>query len=276
MSFSNVFSGTQATKPVVLFDISSGSVGAALCTLEADETPTIYYATRVPIEFRRTPTFEELAAEMFKVLNVVVGDVASHIRSSQGIPGAIGHPKEAHCLFSSSWCSAHMKTLVASKEQPFVVTRRFIDHMLKDYEDQFRKATAKGNTEVAEDLMLLEQSVIDATLNGYPTSRPMGKRAARLELHLYVSFVSKKLSTQLSESIEESLGVSSVVPHSFLLAFFSAVRDMFIQSACAELAWSLSGKRNTEWLKKYTSIWKEFEDVSGIIEKSYGFRWRRR
>ena len=44
--------------------------------------------------------------------------------------------------------------------------------------------------------------------------------------------------------------------------------------SAAELAWMLSGKKETEWMKKYCKIWDKFEDSPGIIESAYGFRWR--
>lgn len=55
---------------------------------------------------------------------------------------------------------------------------------------------------------------------------------------------------------------------------------IFTSRACnpgisaAELAWMLSGSMHTDFLNKYTSIWKKFEDEPGLIKTAYGYRWR--
>lgn len=51
------------------------------------------------------------------------------------------------------------------------------------------------------------------------------------------------------------------------------VRRMFPVTAAAELTWMLMGKRNTQWLSKYTKIWEAFERPKGWVENSYGYRY---
>ncbi len=51
-------------------------------------------------------------------------------------------------------------------------------------------------------------------------------------------------------------------------------RKMSPRVAAAEVAWMLQGTHSTEFLDKYTSIWKKFEDRPGVISTAYGTRWR--
>ena len=51
-------------------------------------------------------------------------------------------------------------------------------------------------------------------------------------------------------------------------------RAMFAKTGAAELAWTLGGNRSTKWLKKYTTIWNDFETEADYIETAYGHRWR--
>ena len=53
-------------------------------------------------------------------------------------------------------------------------------------------------------------------------------------------------------------------------------RKMRPKTMAAELAWTISGKQTTDWISKYTKIWKKFEDAPGLIENAYGYMWRRR
>ncbi len=64
------------------------------------------------------------------------------------------------------------------------------------------------------------------------------------------------------------------------------VRRLYPQTAAAEVAWFLSGRRDVSWLTKHTKIWDSFaEDVavdaggpesvkSRVVENGYGYRWR--
>lgn len=54
------------------------------------------------------------------------------------------------------------------------------------------------------------------------------------------------------------------------------LRKGFPKTGAAEVAWMLSGERSTEWISKYTGIWKQFEDEDkpGQISTAYGYRWK--
>lgn len=51
-------------------------------------------------------------------------------------------------------------------------------------------------------------------------------------------------------------------------------RKMFPHVAAAELAWTISGTQNTEFIKKYSKMWSKFEDEPGKVIPAYGYRWR--
>ena len=51
-------------------------------------------------------------------------------------------------------------------------------------------------------------------------------------------------------------------------------RKMFPHVAAAELAWTLQGTQDTEFIKKYSKMWSNFEDTPGKVIPAYGYRWR--
>jgi len=53
----------------------------------------------------------------------------------------------------------------------------------------------------------------------------------------------------------------------------SNIRKMYPRTGAAEVTWFLSGTQETEWINRYTSIWKAFEDSPGIVKGAYGYRW---
>lgn len=52
-------------------------------------------------------------------------------------------------------------------------------------------------------------------------------------------------------------------------------RKLYPKSAAAELAWTLLGTQETEFIKKYSKMWSKFEDEPGRIIPAYGWRWRK-
>lgn len=57
--------------------------------------------------------------------------------------------------------------------------------------------------------------------------------------------------------------------------YLFSTRKVSTRIAAAEVAWMLSGRKDTNWLSKHTKIWKKFEDQEnpGFIRTAYGFRW---
>lgn len=51
-------------------------------------------------------------------------------------------------------------------------------------------------------------------------------------------------------------------------------RKIFPHVAAAELAWTLQGTQDTEFIKKYSKMWSKFEDEPGKVIPAYGYRWR--
>jgi len=113
------------------------------------------------------------------------------------------------------------------ERKPFLITKRFTDHLLADAKEEFRHEIQSMSKEMAKNLISLESKVIQTTLNGYQTSHPYGKRVTRIELALYISLLSSTVEEQVSTVVDEMLGVEKKFSHTFLLAFFAAVRDIF-------------------------------------------------
>lgn len=51
-------------------------------------------------------------------------------------------------------------------------------------------------------------------------------------------------------------------------------RKMYPHVAAAELAWSLLGTQDTQFIKQYSKMWSKFEDEPGKVLPAYGYRWR--
>jgi len=214
-------------KVVVVFDIGSGSVGGSLAVIESDKTPTILYTTRVPMVFKNTPHLEHLVVEMLRSLQKSAEKVAIYAAAHLLKEVGMGSIQEVHCVFSSSWYKAKTHITVLKEKKPFLITEKFIDHLLVDAKEKFRHEIQSMDGEMTKDMVSLESKVIQTTLNGYQTSHPQGKRVRRIELALYTSLLSSTIEKHVFNVVDEMLGVDKKFSHTFLLAFFAGVRDIF-------------------------------------------------
>ena len=211
----------------VIFDIGSGSVGAALSIIEPDKTPTMLYTTRVLMVFKSRPQFEELVSEMLKALRKSAEKLARYAAAHLEKETGEKRLHEVHCIFSSSWHTAKTHSIISKNKQPFLITERFVERLLADALDEFRLEIKSTGGSALKDLTVLENKVIQTTLNGYPTSQPYGKRVVRAELALYTSLISSAVEDCVFDVVEEMLGVEKKISHTLLLAFFIGVRDIF-------------------------------------------------
>lgn len=51
-------------------------------------------------------------------------------------------------------------------------------------------------------------------------------------------------------------------------------RRLFLKTAAAELAWSISGSKKADFIQFYTKIWEKFTTKENEVESAYGYRWR--
>jgi len=210
---------------MVLFDIGSGSVGGALVTIESDNTPTLHFSVRTPIPFLREPAFEILAREMLKALRITANEIAQHISKTVRGKSKEHITDQVHCVYSSDWYVAKTHQLVEAKKEPFSVNRKLIHAHLKKTEEAFRESVTKGDSKVAGDLVDVEQHVIQTILNGYPTENPYGKRVTRFGMSVYTSLISQTVQSYVQTTLKEVLHSREVRSHTFLLAYFLAVKD---------------------------------------------------
>jgi hypothetical protein len=214
----------------VIFDISSGSIGATIVSSNSVGAPYIHYWVRQPIPFQKHFNAERLLNLMQKTLSSVAEDIIH-----KGFPAVRGKKAFMHsrleeivCVLSSPWSSSRVKVLRYQKEKPFPVTNQ----LLRDLIDQTQKhalremATDEGPS-VNDAHEVIEQSIIHIALNGYPTSSPHGKSARRIELSLLVSLVDEQIQAMIRTTLSECFHIGTVSLRSSTLVTFSAVRNLY-------------------------------------------------
>lgn len=89
---------------------------------------------------------------------------------------------------------------------------------------------------------------------------------------VYVNGI-KELNNRTGEVTTRYFGLSIDIPNVNYIPLLN-VRKMYAKTAAAELAWTLLGTQDTDFINKYSKIWCSFEDEKGKILPAYGYRWK--
>lgn len=195
---------------LVILDIGSGSIGAAVISLEKNSKPYITYVKRLPL-----PTKERIQARTLVTETLdAVKEIAEDIRKER---------KRAHkvaLVLASPWHISHTKTISVTKDEPFTITNSLIDEIT---ESETKKITKEQDA----DLRLIENNVANVKVNGYITLSPQGKIADRLDLSLYVSFAPLTFLSKIENEIQKSFSIKSISHHSFPFIALNTIQKIF-------------------------------------------------
>lgn len=224
----SIFKSERDTRNVVvLLDIGSSSVGAALAEVGGAEKPTIFFTTRAKIPFKEIPSFDRLTAGMVSALENALGDVQKNSKaymehfSSGGALGAV------HVFYASPWFLSQTKKVTYTKEGEFVITEALLDELMHEEEKQFSKTElGKRTEESGRELKLLEHKVTDLSVNGYSVADPIGKKTDQLIFSLYMSTVPEQITTLIKKNVRATIGGHVMYHHTFTLSLYSAAREV--------------------------------------------------
>lgn len=208
----------KATRPVVMFDIGSASIGGAVVFFDK-EIPNITYCKRIQLPFQEEADERHFLSQIEEILTQIVNDIQKNGLQSKNGQSII--PQEIVCVLSSLWSDT--KTVSASFEhkEKFIVTNNIMDDLLSQIHE-------KNEEERKGSIVVIEEVIISSLLNGYPTQLPLEKETQRINVTFLESTVTKELHTKINDVIHKVF--SPDIPllfRSFTLVAFSVTRDMF-------------------------------------------------
>jgi|GEM_PF-646564 len=217
-------------KVVAIFDVGSGSVGAAIATVSTAKLPDIIWSKRLSITVQENLAYEQLVKTMLATLL----DISLELQTN-GLPllkktGRKARLDDVLFAFASPWYSMQAKVFKIEKEEPYELTESFVDTLVKKEVEEFKKKS-KENTNVGSDdatPVLIENKIIQTSLNGYIVSDPYRKPVRHAQIDLVLSSVPSYIYEKASEIKNQLLnkkGGGSF--HSFILPAFIVTRDIF-------------------------------------------------
>lgn len=180
--FRNLFS--RATlHSVALIDVSSASVGGGYALVRADGSVELLYSLRLPIEIRKK---EKPETAMERTLR----DLGSEL-ARQGAPALLrasgsGAADAVLAAVSAPWQETAIRTEVISDKKPFVFSKDHIEEALR------------RSAHVPPGRVLVDESPISITLNGYTVQNPFGKKVLRAMITVLTSTIDETATANVA------------------------------------------------------------------------------
>ncbi len=161
-------------RPVLVADIGDGSVGVSLVMFGKEGPAEVIASKRVTLSIEER-TRDQAAAGISQILET---SVAALIAGDAQEKHGIRTPHAIYATLRAPWTRFRTAKTGESFDAPQTITKEIIVGLAK-------KALV-GNSELDRGNML-EAGVMQVFLNGYPTGRPLGKRAKNISVVAFES-----------------------------------------------------------------------------------------
>jgi hypothetical protein len=179
MSFLNLFREKKKSQSVVLIDVTADSVAGAYALYKENETPTLLYTRRLPLEIREGEPCERAIVRALTILgNDLIREGAPILMRTTGD----GYTETILVSIGAPWQETKVRAENFERQNPFVFTKNIV-------------MTAIEKTSVVPSgKFLVDESIISTVLNGYETYDPYGKRVCRATVTVVTSCIEKNIS----------------------------------------------------------------------------------
>ncbi len=203
----------------LVFDIGSSSVGGALFYREPTKIPKIIFSVRESIPIQKEMDIDAFLLSTVKSLD----NVASKICSK-----GLGAPSRVFCVLSSPWHVSQTRVIHYEKNTVFNFTTELADSLTEKEIKLFESEHLEKYMETGSKIRPIELKNMQTTLNGYPTSNPLGQKASTLSMALFVSMSPEQFLSKIEEAIDRHFSHLTIKFSSFAMAAFTVTRDLFV------------------------------------------------
>ena len=203
---------------ILVFSIRSSSINGAIFEVQSSGIPKIIFSVQELIKIEENVDIDHFLLSTIKSLKIV----ASKIYNAR-----LGAPSRIFCVLSSPWYVFQTRIINFKKNTPFIFTSKLVDELVKKeiklFEDEYTLKYDNSDNRVR----VIELKNIKTKLNGYEISEPLNKKTKELEMNILVSICGEQVLKQVENTIGEYFHFKKIEFSSFILSFFTIVRDMY-------------------------------------------------
>jgi hypothetical protein len=182
--------------------------------------PKIIFSVKELIKIEEKIDIDNFSLLMTKSLEFVVEKIYK---------ASLGAPSQIFCVLSSPWCVSQTRVINLKKNAPFVFTEKLADELtqkeIKLFEEEYKLKYGNSDNKAK----MIELKNIKIILNGYETSVFLNKKIKELEMNIFVSIAGGQMLKKIEDTISKYFHFKQIRFASFLLSFFTIVRDMYFK-----------------------------------------------
>lgn len=211
--FENLFhTKKKDTESVVLIDIGADSVAGAYATFTKGGQPTLLYTRRLPVEAHSGEAPEKAMLRTFDVLgNALICEGAPALLRATGS----GSAESIFVSIDAPWQKTLVRTEHFEQDEPFLFTKTMVTEALE-------KASSAPAGKI-----LVDESIIGTTLNGYETRDPYGKKTNRAAIIVLTSYIDEHVAKGIQAALRSLYHTEDILPIAGSSLRYQAMRTAF-------------------------------------------------
>ncbi len=204
---------------VLIFDIRSSSVGAALIEVQKSGVPKILLSVRELVLQEETVNVDKFLLSTLKALDAV---------SNKIFKSGLGVPRSIFCVLASPWYVSQTRIITLKKDKPFVFNLALADELIKKEMMAFKEEHLEKYVKAKQEIRIIEMKNIKTKLNGYETHNPLDQKVEDVELTLFVSMCPEQVLKNMEDVVKKYYHHNAIKFSSFTMASFAVMQNMFL------------------------------------------------
>lgn len=224
-------SSRKKSDACLILDIGNASLAGSIVCFEEGVAPRALFTLRVPLSVSEHAHPEKLQATLLNQLHEVLNTI--HLKGFEHSYFKDHEKKlvKVLCVCASPWYASKTKKVSITNQKPFFITKAFLEDVLTKESEAFSAELSSGThgEEFKSGVVVMEKTIVDATINGYSIHDPVGQKTTSCDVTLYLGINSKTITSQIEEQILKFFEVDahSIIWHSFPLVASTALRKIF-------------------------------------------------
>lgn len=211
------FLGKKKDEIIAVIYIGSASVGGMMVKKGQDNLLEIITSAKVPVNFLADVDYAAFwrctCDSLKKVIDKLLVDYPKG-------------PDKVLCVFSPLWGISQTRAVRVRREEPFEATKDFLDELIDNEIKIFQTQWHNRIPYLKNDSELVEKEIIKTTLNGYNIKNPLGKKAKKMDVFVYLSLVVRGAKDSIQKYFFDNFGDVPVVFHTLPFVVFSSLKDI--------------------------------------------------
>jgi hypothetical protein len=224
------FLNSNNEKVVILVDIGNGSTTGSIVVFSNNEKPRFIYTVKKFFLISEKVEGDKLEVEMLSLLEQMLQNLTKKGLEHRYWNGKRKKFDRILVSFSSPWFISKTKSLHLEKDKEFVITKEFLDDVMKQEVSLLKAELNKDSAEVFE---VIERSIVHSKINGYTLDNAIGKNTKSFDASLYMSVVGDRFIHKILGCLSKYTHVSdeNVIFNTFPLISFTVIRDHFTKDS---------------------------------------------